>query len=210
MVDNVFSERTGYNSLIGSWTLRRFGWVLGVQPWLFGLILLSRREWGLGGAGMGVAGVTVVLSECLIKRLTRSKSKHDNLERLRKEMQTSRDVEVSDTTSHHRVSDSSMLQRLAALLPGYSRLPEGCPLPLATEDVDDLFYTERASYVGQSQPLGQLIHDPSETIRGLLYPPELLAPVPVIWLPNDPSGVALTEATDLDAYHGLPAIVHPQ
>jgi hypothetical protein len=38
----------------------------------------------------------------------------------------------------------------------------------------------------------------------------MLAPAPVIWLPNDESGVAIGEAADLESYHDLAAIVDPE
>ncbi len=38
----------------------------------------------------------------------------------------------------------------------------------------------------------------------MLYAPELLAPPPMIWLPNDVGGIGRSEATDLQRYHNLP------
>ena len=38
----------------------------------------------------------------------------------------------------------------------------------------------------------------------MLYAPELLAPPPVIWLPNDVGGIGRSEAYDLQRYHSLP------
>jgi calcium permeable stress-gated cation channel len=38
---------------------------------------------------------------------------------------------------------------------------------------------------------------------GVLYAPELTAPPPTIWLPNDSAGVAQSEAVDLERYHEL-------
>ncbi len=37
----------------------------------------------------------------------------------------------------------------------------------------------------------------------MLYAPELLAPPPMIWLPNDVGGIARAEAYDLQRYHNL-------
>jgi hypothetical protein len=42
-------------------------------------------------------------------------------------------------------------------------------------------------------------------MAGILYAPELIAPRPIIWLPNDSAGVARSEAYDLEKYHGLQA-----
>lgn len=40
-------------------------------------------------------------------------------------------------------------------------------------------------------------------MAGILYAPELLAPPPVIWLPNDVGGIARSEAFDLQRHHNL-------
>jgi calcium permeable stress-gated cation channel len=40
-------------------------------------------------------------------------------------------------------------------------------------------------------------------MAGILYAPELLAPPPVIWLPNDVGGIGRSEAYDLQRYHNL-------
>ena len=44
-------------------------------------------------------------------------------------------------------------------------------------------------------------------MAGILYAPELLAPPPIIWLPNDSAGIAKSEAYDLQRYHGLKATI---
>lgn len=195
---------------------------MGTQPALLGLILLSRREWALGGTSIAVAVVTVILSEILTARRYR-KPKRTRLSQQRRAALDKIDKEISHTdddsftggpTLRTRVSDSSMLRRVAALLPGYSRLPADCPLPLPTEELDDLFYTEKASFArptfAKDHSDRRYFHDPAESSRGLVYPSEMLAPVPVIWLPNDRAGVATSEAADLESYHGLMAIVDPE
>jgi len=40
-------------------------------------------------------------------------------------------------------------------------------------------------------------------MASILYAPELIAPAPIIWLPNDTAGVAKSEAVDLQKYHDL-------
>lgn len=45
--------------------------------------------------------------------------------------------------------------------------------------------------------------DRAEDTAGMLYPPQLLAPTPIVWLPNDSNGIARQEAYDLQRYHGL-------
>lgn len=222
LVDRVVIERVGYGGAeLGLWTIRRFGWLLGVQPVLYGLILLSRREWSLSGVSMAVAAVTVMLSEFLTIGL------HERRNQKRLSGMTNVVVETiaSDMAKPHdpamatairpRTSESSMVNRLTTLLPGYSRLSPDCRLPLQTEIIDNLLHTERASYArprsvhAKEDRNRRFYHDPTETLRGLIYPPEVLAPAPVIWLPNDGAGVALREAADLQRYHGLAAIVDP-
>lgn len=77
-----------------------------------------------------------------------------------------------------------------------------------TETLDDLTATERAARTHPDAPphlppLGFADH--AEDMAGILYAPELIAPPPIIWLPNDSAGVARSEAYDLEKYHDLRA-----
>jgi len=77
---------------------------------------------------------------------------------------------------------------------------------LATENLDDLTATERAARTHPDAPphLPPLpFADHAEEMAGILYAPELVAPPPIIWLPNDSAGVARSEALDLQRYHDL-------
>lgn len=76
-----------------------------------------------------------------------------------------------------------------------------------TETLDDLTATERAARTNPEAPprLPLLpFADHAEEMAGMLYAPELLAPPPVIWLPNDAGGIGRSEAFDLQRYHNLP------
>jgi hypothetical protein len=76
----------------------------------------------------------------------------------------------------------------------------------ATENLDDLTATERAARTHPDAPphLPPLpFADHAEEMAGILYAPELVAPPPIIWLPNDSAGVARSEALDLQKYHNL-------
>jgi hypothetical protein len=80
----------------------------------------------------------------------------------------------------------------------------------ATEHLDDLIATERAARTHpdarpQLPPLDFVDH--AEEMAGILYPPELTAPPPVIWLPNDSAGIARSEAFDLQHYHHLATVI---
>lgn len=75
-----------------------------------------------------------------------------------------------------------------------------------TETLDDLTATERAARTHPDAPphLPPLpFADHAEEMAGILYAPELLAPPPVIWLPNDVGGIGHSEAFDLQRYHEL-------
>ena len=75
-----------------------------------------------------------------------------------------------------------------------------------TETLDDLTATERAARTNPEAPphLPPLpFADHAEEMAGILYAPELLAPAPVIWLPNDAGGIGRAEAYDLQRYHNL-------
>lgn len=79
-------------------------------------------------------------------------------------------------------------------------------LPVETETLDDLTATERAARTHPDAPphLPPLpFTDHAEEMAGILYAPELIAPPPIIWLPNDSAGVARSEAVDLQKYHDL-------
>jgi hypothetical protein len=122
----------------------------------------------------------------------------------------------SHASAHARSpSDSSMLQRLTTLLPGYSRVPPSCPLPLRPHIIDDMSHTELASVTrrdlvaGRDKNGDRFFHDPTETNRGMLYPPEMLQPAVVVWLPHTPGPEAEHEAAELEGLRGLLATVDP-
>ena len=79
-----------------------------------------------------------------------------------------------------------------------------------TESLDDLTATDRAARTHPDAPphLPPLpFADHAEEMAGILYAPELIAPPPTIWLPNDSAGIARSEAYDLSRYHGLRATI---
>ncbi|ORX33503.1 hypothetical protein BD324DRAFT_658318 [Kockovaella imperatae] len=219
MIENVCVDKHGgfISPTLGLWVITRFGLLLSLQPLLYGLILLSRREWAIGSVSLALALITVLLVSGLTFLRYPSPRRKDlpirtknALADLRRDMK--RDSKTDDAEPRsHRVSDSSMLQRLAVLLPGYTRLPSDCPLPLPTEWIDDKVHTEKASWTRPdlSDEPRQFFHDPGDGLRGLIYPPEMIAPRPVLWLERDTSGVAESEAADLEKYHDLPPIVDP-
>lgn len=223
-VEYLHAPAKGFEgATLALWTIRRFGWVLALQPLIYGLIVLSRREWEIGGVSIGVAVITVIISEVVTVGLHRGPSRRklsfptkkaldtisNDMRRPAGPIQLSRPVSGSSSlVLRPRQSTSSMLRRLTTLLPGLSRLPPDCPLPLPTQGVHDLHSTELAS---RTRPdLKDEEHPaPIDIDRGLIYPPEMTCPVPGIWLPHDRHGVAGIELNDLASNHGLEAIVDP-
>jgi hypothetical protein len=81
-----------------------------------------------------------------------------------------------------------------------------CVLVSETETLDDLTATDRAARTHPDAPphIPPLpFTDHAEDMAGILYAPELIAPPPIIWLPNDMAGIAMQEAYDLQQYHSL-------
>ena len=81
---------------------------------------------------------------------------------------------------------------------------------LGTETIDDLTATERAARTHPDAPphLPPLAFtEHADDMAGVLYAPELIAPPPIIWLPNDSAGIAQSEAADLRKYHDLRATI---
>lgn len=78
---------------------------------------------------------------------------------------------------------------------------------LASESINDLVSTARAATTTPDAPPQLQAPDPADEVADLLYPPELLAPEPLLWLPNDRAGVARSEATDLERYHHFEVVL---
>ncbi|WVW78796.1 hypothetical protein I302_100758 [Kwoniella bestiolae CBS 10118] len=231
MIEHVFVDTSAGHTgtILALWTVRRFGWILGFQPLLYGLILLSRDEWAIGGVSIGVAVVVVAISEGLTILRYREKRRRNLNGNTRKALdELAVTMRIRDRTEEgmarqSRQSDLSLLNRVTALLPGYGRLPDHFPLPIPIERIDDLLQTERCSYlkptnISRSNSQGQGTSEEKEkdikyftenltSINGLMYPLEMIVPVPVIWLPRDKNGVAQGEMLELGRYHNLVAVV---
>ncbi|KAI0319045.1 hypothetical protein OF83DRAFT_1170563 [Amylostereum chailletii] len=225
--------RSQTGGLLQMWLLKRFGTVLAFQPLLMGLILLSRRLWPEGGTLVGVAVFIVVLVEGFAYWTTRlpgrkslSMATQEALETFeatartdKKEIILGEDESGSagnsemraTTTSRARGSFASVLDMMSVTLAVTpSQYQSRGPVPLPTETVDDLTATERAARAHPDAPprLPPLsFAEPAEEMSSILYAPELVAPPPVIWLPNDRAGVAKGEVYDLQRYHDLKATV---
>ncbi|KAJ7234307.1 hypothetical protein B0H12DRAFT_1142976 [Mycena haematopus] len=213
--------------LLQIWLLRRFGTLLSLQPILLGLIFLSREFWIEGGVLCGTGVFVVLFVEIYVITRTRHPGRRslspitrDSLDAFKETARPTKakrrtvDDEstslVSSARMGHRTRGSmaSVLEMMSvtlAVMP--PRRPEQVSIPLKTETLDDLTATERAARTHPDAPphLPQLsFTDHAREMASILYAPELIAPPPIIWLPNDAAGVARSEAVDLQKYHDLP------
>ncbi|KAH9950915.1 hypothetical protein B0H21DRAFT_776325 [Amylocystis lapponica] len=209
--------------LLQIWILRRLGTFLAFQPLLLGLVLLSRLLWVEGGVLCGVALFVSAFAEgyCAWKttlpgRRTLTPITRDSLDTFKRTARPGPRQNVDEEglslvssarNTRIRGSFASILDMMSltlAVVPSPSEARG--PVPLATETLDDLTATERAARTHPDAPphLPPLpFADHAEEMAGILYAPELLAPPPVIWLPNDSGGIGRSEAYDLQKYHEL-------
>jgi hypothetical protein len=208
--------------LLQIWLLKRLGTLLALQPLLLGLILLSRRLWIEGGILLGIALVVTGIVEVYTMYKTRlaslqalPESTQQSLRVFRRALESDNHTDTDDENrsmitargNRMRGSMASVLEMMSltlAVMPSASR--HRGPLPLRTETLDDLIATERAARTHPDAPphLPPLsFGDHAEEMSAIMYAPELLAPPPIIWLPNDTAGVAKTEAIDLRKYHDI-------
>ncbi|KAG8742653.1 hypothetical protein FRC10_001136 [Ceratobasidium sp. 414] len=218
--------------LVQLWLLRRFATLLALQPLLMGLIFLSRRLWALAGVLFSASLLIVVAVEsyCAYKSRTLPERNfgpvaRDSLATFKRSLQGNRGrrrrltIEEDGTSlvsspmgrsGIPRGSIASVLEMMSITLnvmPSPNRARDA--VPIETEDIDDLVSTERAAHTHpDAAPVIPSTDHAAET-AGLLYPPELLAPAPMIWLPHDRSGVARNEAYDLGRYHDLETVIDP-
>ncbi|RDX50995.1 hypothetical protein OH76DRAFT_1507025 [Lentinus brumalis] len=210
--------------LLQIWLLRRLGTILAFQPLVLGLIFLSRRLWAEGGVLCAAALFVVIVVEGFCNWRTKipgrsslSPITQDSLSTFEKNAKPARprdlDEESTSLVSSARISRArgsfasvlEMMSLTLAVTPSPSE--NRGPVPLETETLDDLTATERAARTNPDAPphLPPLsFADHAEEMAGVLYAPELLAPPPMIWLPNDVGGIGRSEATDLQRYHNLP------
>ncbi|EMD41861.1 hypothetical protein CERSUDRAFT_120777 [Gelatoporia subvermispora B] len=224
LIGYVYGRTQGQTGgLLQIWFLRRLGTILAFQPLLLGLILLSRRLWIEGGILCGTALFVVLLVETYCTLRTRQPSTkallpitRDSIDTFLRNAQPGRQTDLDEENTslvssarntRMRGSFASVLEMMSltlAVMPSPSEIRG--PVPLETETLDDLTATERAARTHPDAPphLPPLpFADHAEEMAGILYAPELLAPPPVIWLPNDVGGIGRTEAADLEKYHSL-------
>ncbi|KAF8079018.1 hypothetical protein FPV67DRAFT_1467201 [Lyophyllum atratum] len=210
--------------LLQIWLIKRFGTLLSFQPILLGLIFLSRKFWIEGGVLVGSGVLVIIFVEAytawkmrLPGRKSLSPITQDSLNTFEViAWNTNRHAMDDEGTSHGsssgrnprlRGSMASVLEMMSltlAVMPSNTNYRG--PVPLQTETLDDLTATERAARTHPDAPphLPPLpFTDHAEEMSGILYAPELIAPPPIIWLPNDSAGVARSEAVDLQKYHDL-------
>ncbi|KAF8321602.1 hypothetical protein DL93DRAFT_2072348 [Clavulina sp. PMI_390] len=225
------TDRGQSGGLLHMWIMRRFATMLALQPFLLGLILLPFREWALACTLIGVALFLVFVVELYTGIRMRqpsasslSEASRESLDDFSHEMHMKRPEgtgekalpappggESGGRTPRSRgrtvASMASILDMInqALAIPQASRPHAAVPLP--SESINDLVSTARAAATSPDAPPLLQAPDPADEVADLLYPPELLAPDPMIWLTNDIAGVGRAEAADLERYHNLPTVV---
>lgn len=209
--------------LIQIWLLRRFGTLLAFQPIFLGLIFLANEIWIEGGVLVGTGVVVILFVEAYTSWRTRLPGRRslsivsqDSLDTFTSRASQTRRLVVDEeelsqkSSSGARRTRSSMASVLEMMSLTLAVTPSSSTtrgsVPLQTENLNDLTATERAARTHPEAPprLPPLsFSDHEEDMAGILYAPELIAPPPIIWLPNDSAGVARSEAVDLQKYHDL-------
>ncbi|KAL5519004.1 hypothetical protein ACEPAH_687 [Sanghuangporus vaninii] len=210
--------------LLQIWLLKRFASVVSFQPMLLGLVFLSRRLWTEGGVliGFGVAMIFTfeVYAFWKLRKPSRKSLSAVTLNSLNRFEDRARNDDQRESEGASLVSAPRMRSRgsLSSVLEMMSLTLAVMPtphqargaVPLETESLDDLVATDRAARTHPNAP-PHLPHlpfaDHAEEMAGILYAPELIAPLPTIWLPNDTAGIARSEAYDLSRYHGLRTVL---
>ncbi|KAK0465471.1 uncharacterized protein EV420DRAFT_1637605 [Desarmillaria tabescens] len=209
--------------LIQIWLLCRVGTLLAFQPILLGLIFLANEIWIEGGVLIGTGVIVILFVEAYTSWRTRQPGRRslsivtqNSLDTFISRASQTRRLVVDEEESSQksgsgvrrtRSSMASVLEMMSvtlAVMPSSSTTRGS--VPLQTENLNDLTATERAARTHPEAPprLPPLsFSDHEEDTAGILYAPELIAPPPIIWLPNDSAGVARSEAVDLQKYHDL-------
>ncbi|KAH8992407.1 hypothetical protein EDB92DRAFT_1857796 [Lactarius akahatsu] len=219
--------RSQTGGLLQIWLLKRFASLIALQPILLGLILLSRKLWPEGGALVGAGIFTIAFVEVYTRLKERSPGRRalnpvsqHALESFGKAAkpnhpavldEESPSIVSSGRATRTRGSFASVLEMMSLTLAvAPSHYQQHGPVPISTETLDDLTATERAARSHPDAPprLPPLpFAGHAEEMSRILFAPELIAPPPIVWLPNDSAGVARAEAQDLEHYHGLKVVI---
>ncbi|KAJ9103109.1 hypothetical protein QFC21_002531 [Naganishia friedmannii] len=214
--------------------IRSLAVVLLCQPVLLGLILLSRREWAIGGASLGVALAGLMLFEGLLvwrkgRSTALSRTEHAKFRLFAKRLQ-SHAVEPIDNMSidrpselensgRRRRSNATIFELMSDLLLPSNQTRSQGHLPLKTENIDTYLDPYRANLahpdINQNQhelpPLSLRENENLDMAKyqaeNTMYPPGLIMPAPVIWLPDDKMDVGKQEVEDLRRFHRLSAML---
>jgi hypothetical protein len=212
--------------------LRILGWALCLQPLLLGLVLLSRREYRIGGASAGVAVAGLIMFEVLVRTKDRARRlPREDRERLQSfaERLKTQSVELVDDGSDEpdlpasenirRRSNQTIFELMSDLLIPSDRRRSRGPLPLQTEHIDDLLDPYRANLAHpdihrnahELPPLSLRTLDGFDMVRyqaeHTMYPSELIMPAPAVWLPDDNVDIGKQEVEDLMRFYRLPAML---
>ncbi len=136
--------RSQTGGLLQIWLLKRFASLLALQPFLLGLILLSRRLWPEGGALVGTGALTILFVEVYTRikerRPGRAALSQPTNPTVLEEESTS--IVSSGRAARTRGSFASVLEMMSttlAVVP--SRYQQHGPVPLRTSCRSLYFYS---------------------------------------------------------------------
>lgn len=197
-------------SAIFLWT--KLSGAISNQPLIMGIVLMLGGQFEIGGGCFGLfvllQFVTNISQGMMHKRPVRKCFPEATAKELAGE---THNMDEKASRDQHPLIDE-----LHNTDHGLTRLPPDNPLPFPTDKIDDLMYTERASHASPEAAAqadvfamgADPVYGHADVSRGLIYPPELLAPPPAVWLPRDGFGVAQREAASLAA-DGFDAVIDP-
>lgn len=203
------------------WTLRVCACLVAIAPILLGLVVLGHRQWNVGAISIAI-GIAILLIMEGLPRIRRRKihletqkhatAFHQALTEWAPEAQTITDQEVS---RDRRRSNATIFELLASLHPEpNTSISSDLPLPLPSDAIDDLVSPHVAAWanpLAERPPILPPIEGAESSLNAnaskTMYPPSLLAPPPIIWLPDDKNGIGRLEASDLIRYHQLDVMV---
>lgn len=204
------------------WALRICTHLVAISPILLGLVILSRRQWVIGAVSIAT-GIAILLFVEGLPRLRRRKTASASREQAvafyNALMAWTPDAQLTaknqDTARGRRRSNATIFELITALHPR-SEPPTARDgqLPLPSDAIDDLINPRLAAWANplaerppELPPLDEVESTNTLNASRTMYPPSLVAPSPVIWLPDDKNGIGRLEASDLVRHHQLDAMV---
>ncbi|KAJ7353567.1 hypothetical protein DFH08DRAFT_956621 [Mycena albidolilacea] len=192
--------------LLQIWLLRHFGKLFSLQPILLGLIFLSREFWIEGGVRCDTGIFVVIFVEIYVITKTRQPGRGSLSQITRDSLDAFRRTMRPTSAKRRTVDDESTSLVSSARVGHHPRGSMASVLEIVSVPLSIHCFILVAPRAHPDAPphLPQLsFTDHVREMASILYAPELIAPPPIIWLPNDAADVARSEVFDLQKYHDL-------